>query len=184
MKRKIHYLLCCSALVGCLLLYVVSYILYKQTIVGFWASLYVPILLTLCSAPVLYKRYRWLSGTGDVTVNVLCHIYVVGAISYSAAIVGNFYLPKSGPEYRETVTVVGKEVTKREKMYRAGHRMQRTGKMIYLYYLGIRLQDGEQKEIMVSRQEFNKAKEGAPAELVLQKGVCGFPVLKKVEALK
>lgn len=181
MKKKIRDLLCCALLAGCLGLYVVAYVVYQQTVISFLSSILAPAMITLCSALVLYDKYEWLFGTTNKAVGLFCHIYIIGAVSYATFMGGNFWLPANTDTYTEAVTIVGKKITQYEKTYRVGRRMHRSGQMVYSYYLDIVTADNMHKEIRINRQTYYMAKEKRPAELLLQKGVFGLPVIKSVK---
>nr|MDE6490275.1 DUF2500 domain-containing protein [Muribaculaceae bacterium] len=110
--------------------------------------------------------------------NVLCHIYVAGALCYFAITGGNYYFADSTTSITEQAIITGKHSETRDRYRRIGrHRRIKNGTTTS-YYITVLHSNGTERDMQVTRQEYNRARKGGQKTITLQKGLLGFTVIK------
>lgn len=185
MSNKILTVLRCAVLFVCLILYVLSYVIYGKTMICFWTPVIVALLVAAVSASFMAGRWRWLTTSENKILNILCHLFVVGCVVYSVFLLGNYYLADASSEHTEEVYVEKKTKVKRRKTRRVGRNRYVSDGYRYEYYIYVRRNDNNSlKEISVSLNVYNKLRTGAIADLEMQKGFFGYPVVTHVDRHK
>lgn len=166
---------------ACLLLYVIGYLWYKETLVAWWIPVTIAGAFGLLTAPMLRRKWKWLTSSDDNVYLWFTHIFVVGAIVYAALLGGNRLPGASDALYEENVTVE-KVIRRTHKQYRrVGRRyVVQNGQTTTSYALKVRLADGSRKEISASRTSYHQSRVNDCKVLTLRKGAFGMPVIVKV----
>lgn len=189
-RKNLSAILRCAVATAFLVLYVMAYIAFEKTVVEWWKPAVVGACAIAVTGMTKMTRWRWLTATDDRTLNGLFHVYAVGAMAVGVFLLGNYWLPvrsngtadDSRNSYSEKVVVETKEIVERDKTQRVGrHRYRKTG-VRYEYYIGVVFGNGMRKDIPVTRSVYNRTRQGAPTELLLDRGLFGMPVVRKVGA--
>lgn len=185
-RRNLFAILRCIVATAFLVLYVMAYIAFEKTVVEWWKPVVVGVCAIAVTGMTKMKRWRWLTGTDDRTLNGLFHVYAVGAMAVGVFLLGNYWLPVSNAaggrqtDYLEKVVVEKKEIVERDKTQRVGrHRYRKTG-VRYEYYISVVFENGMRKDIPVTRNVYNRTRQGSPTGLLLDRGLFGMPVVRKV----
>lgn len=162
----------------CFILCVFGYVCYEKTLVTWWRPVLVSAVVAVSTGLCLADRWRWLTASGNRTVNFLCHLYVVGTLGYAACMVSNYYVSDRASAVREEV-VVQKRLKTAHKTYRrlSRNRMVPNG-VRYAYAVVVAFADGVQKEIPVSFAEYKRTGRNRKKVLIVEKGLFGMPVIK------
>ena len=179
MKTKLLNIVRCAAILAAMVLYIMTDIVYEKTLVAWW----IPTAITTCAALgtilLLGKRWKWLTGTEDKWVNAACNAYMIGAITAGTMMIGNYYTT-GNDSYIMEVCVEKKNMIKKNVTQRIGkHRYRKSG-VKYEYYLDVLTEDSMRKSIPVSRTVYNRIRYGGQAELHMQRGCIGLPVVKDI----
>ncbi|MCM1108302.1 MAG: hypothetical protein NC388_04490 [Clostridium sp.] len=160
-------------------LYVLSYVIYGRTLVEPAIPLLVTVGVVALTWPLLCGRWQWLTQTEDATVDMLCHLFVTGAVACGA------FLPLNDVCIDETsvrivaVEVEDKHVEERRNTRRIGRRRYLDAGVTREYYIRVRWEGGE-KELRVSLTDYNRLRHGGEAQLELKDGCWGLPVVTGV----
>ncbi len=167
----------CAAGAGCILLYVWGYVIYEHTLVDWWLPATGAVVAVLFMLRPLAELWPAVTGSADRTVNLVCHVFAVGAMGWFAFLGGNGLGADIGNDYDETVTVTEKITATRNRYHRSGRRMVRYD-TYKVYYLHLEFGDGRTKRVPVSLPRYNKAREGGLMTLPMSSGRFGFPVVR------
>lgn len=160
-----------------LILYVMGYTYYEKTLVAWWQPVVAAGIMALLSIPLFGKSWRWLTGTADYWLNLLCHVYVIGGICYFVILGGNYVLADPSSEHEEKVLVVDKEHITRNLGFRSGRRYRTSSRKVHYYHLYARFDNGTEKKVPVSRNEYGRARKNAEHTFNIRKGALGFSVI-------
>lgn len=83
-RRNLSAILRCIVATAFLVLYVMAYIAFEKTVVEWWKLVVVGVCAIAVTGMTKMKRWRWLTGTDDRTLNGLFHVYAVGAMALGA----------------------------------------------------------------------------------------------------
>jgi len=156
-----------------------GYVLYQQTIVTWWYPVAAAAVVAAATAPVMYGRWRIMTTSDNAALNILCHLYVIGSVAYFAFLCGNYVFADTATGHKEEVTVVEK-YKKTHRKYRTVGRRRRVQNGTYdNFFLRVEFSGGTDKELSVTRSVYNKTRNGSVMTLYMQKGLFGFPVMKR-----
>lgn len=99
----------------------VGYVVYEDTLASWWIPVGVALVIAILTLP-LYKKWTWLTAGSDKTLNLLCHVVCVGAVSYALFLVGNYCLADPASTQDEKVIVQKKLQKTYKKTRRVGKR--------------------------------------------------------------
>lgn len=165
----------------CIAAAVVGYIVYEMTLVSWWLPVAAAAVTAAATAVPFAGRWRWLTASPSTADNTVCHLLIVGTLSYAACMCGNSLFSDGGPAYEVQCTVDSKfektRTTYRTTTYR---RLIPTGKRTS-YYLRLTFDDGSAKTLHVQPDVYNRTKSGGVKRLTLRRGIFGFPVIESVD---
>lgn len=171
-------LLCIIAIAG-LFLYVGAYVINVRTLTPMWIMPAIAASIALATMPMLARRWQWLTGSDRPIYNALCHIYVAGALAYFAIAGGNYFFADSSTAVTEQATVTGRHTETRDTYRRIGRARHIKSGTTTTYYITLLHSDGTERDMQVTRQEYNHTRTGQQRTLTLQRGLLGFTVIKK-----
>lgn len=179
MKKVITYLCYFLKFLFLFILAGIGYLLYKHTLIE-W---FIPLLVATCIAAAtlsLYKRWAWMTNTDSKPLNIICHLTVVGLMSYVLFLGSNFLFADTASTHIEQVVVKSKQVEVRKNTRRSGrhHTTTSSGTRRY-YYLNISFENGKEKQLQVRQEVYNVTKTGSKKPLTMRQGCFGFPVIMK-----
>lgn len=177
MKSKLVYTGRLTIIVLVLVLVVLGYVYYEKTLITWWEPVAVSFVAALLTAPLLFKYWKWLTGTDHRIVNMLCHAYVTGCLIYFFILGGNYLLADEESVVAEKVLVLDKKAETRELRQRVARHRYRT-KTVRYYYLNVQFDDGTCKKVPVSLTVYNRSRIGGYRTFKLQRGGWGFRVIK------
>lgn len=165
-------------------MYIGTYVLYENTLldVGWFIIIIAGVAVT---APFIYGRWKWMTGTDNSLLNMLAYMYGMGAVCSLGLLGGNFC--KTGAHASiETVevSVVQKIRSEHMRYQRLGRHRYRQNGVRYSYGLQVIFSDSTVKKLAVPRSIYNKVKEGCTLMVVLRKGAFGFPVIMGFQSEK
>jgi len=146
-----------------------------MTLVSWWLPLLFAVSIGLVTLP-FQKKWYFITGSCDKTVNFLCHMFHLVALGYFLFLGTNSYFADS--DYNEKVLVRSKYIETHKKMRKMGKHRYVSDGVRKNYYLHIVLKDGKEKAIPVSLSVYNKTKENEWKEISLKKGVLGFVMVE------
>lgn len=156
----------------------VGYVVYEDTLASWWIPVGVALVIAILTLP-LYKKWTWLTAGSDKTLNLLCHVACVGAVSYALFLVGNYCLADPASTQDEKVIVQKKLQKTYKKTRRVGKRRYVSDGVRKEYYLQVAFENGTVETLHVSLSTYNKTRQGKTKTLTLQKGFFGLPVITK-----
>lgn len=162
-----------------LFLYVGAYVININTLVAMWIMPAMAAAITIATIPLLARRWRWLTGRDRQLYNILCHIYVTGALAYFAISGGNYFFADSSTAVTEQATVTGRHTSTRDTYRRIGRARHIKNGTTTTYYITLLHTDGIERDMQVTRQEYSHTRTGQQRTLTLQRGLLGFTVIKK-----
>lgn len=166
----------CAAGAACLFLYVWGYVIYEHTLVGWWLPAAGAVVLILFTGGAA-RMWSAVTGTADRTMNLVCHVFAVGAIGWFALLGGNYFGAGAATARDAEVTVAERIAVTRNKYIRRGRRMMKSG-TYKVYYLRLTFEDGRTKKVPVSLAQYNRARTGGSMNFRTRKGRFGFTVLR------
>lgn len=165
--------------VVCLGLYTAGFVFYGKTIIVWWYPVAAAMAVACVTAPLFYDKWGIVTKSSGKWLNALCHMYIIGSIAYFAFLGGNYILADTTTGHKEHATVAAKQ-KKTHKKYRTVGRRRRIPNGTYdTFSLYLEFENGTKKEISVTRSTYNKSRTGSTRTLYMQKGLLGFPVIKK-----
>ena len=161
-----------------LLAAVYGYVCCEKTHIEGWIPVVAALAAALFTMPPLAARWRALTGSGDRTVNRLCHLFAFGAAAYFVFMGGNYLLSDPAGEYGEQITVLKKNSKERRRTYRSGRRYVARGKSYTVHYLEVEFPDGIRKQVQVAPALYNASRENTVKTVTMRRGFFGFPVIR------
>lgn len=176
-KKKIKSVLQILAIIACLCLGGYGYIVYERTIINWWLPVASGVLAASATAPFLNSYWKFFTASSQMWTNVLCHVFFTGILVYSFILIGNKEFSGSQNKHETVVSVVEREMVKRNTYRRVGrHRYVANGHR-YDYYLVIATDGGNKKRLPVSHYEYSRARNGSSITAMMQQGFFGYPVI-------
>ncbi len=152
---------------------------YANSLTQWWVPTLAAAMVALGTAPMLARKWERLTDVKYRIVNFLCHIFVVGSITFFAFLGVNYWGADKNSDVTEKAEIVGK-YTKSHTRYRRVSRNRRVPDGEYnTYHLMLRFSDGRQKEIELPFSSYRPAKIGEYRELHVQDGLLGIRVIKR-----
>lgn len=176
MKTKCIYAGRLLVATAVLLLGVMGYVYYEKTLIDWWEPVVASGVIALVTLPLLYRRWGWLTGVKSPALNILCHLYMTGLLSYFLFLGGNYLLADASSTCEEEVMIVSKEKETKERRFRVRRHSYRS-KTVHYYYLNVRFKDGTCKRIPVSLSVYNRSKANSYRTFDVQRGGWGFRII-------
>lgn len=164
--------------IGVLFLIAISldYILFRTILVTWWMPACLGAFLPVITLP-LYKKWASFTRFSNRFVNLICHILCTEILGYTLIIAGNYYFRDTDSPETAAFAIVDKHSEIKKLQQRIGkHRYRTTHRQEF--YIEVALDDERTKTLYVTSDFYRKAK-GDTLELTLEKGLLGFPVIKK-----
>lgn len=162
-----------------LFLYVGAYVINVNTLVAMWIMPAMAAAITIATIPLLARRWRWLTGRDRQLYNILCHIYVTGALAYFAIAGGNYFFADSSTAVTEQAHRDRPPHTTRDtsppNRPRTPHQERHHHNLLYNPASHRR----HRTRHAGHRQEYSHTRTGQQRTLTLQRGLLGFTVIKK-----
>lgn len=174
LKEGLRYLM----FVVVIFAFAASSVFFRKTLVAWWLPVEMGLVMALATLP-LSRKWRWLTNSEDKMYNAFCHLVCIGSIGSALFLTGNYGLADSSSMHQEEV-IVQKKYQKTIQRARVGGKRNYSPKGTRKeYFLEVAFKNGTVKKLVASPATFNKAKEGKPKVLTLQKGLFGIPVITK-----
>lgn len=177
--KRVHTSLRYTAAVVCFLLYIAGYIFYCDTIITWWYPIAAAMVPAIITAKQFYGKWSIMTGSDNRIFNIICHLYVVGAVLYSSLLGANYLFADSTTEHKVQATVISKYKKTHKKYRTVGRRRTISNGTYDSYHICLGFADGTKKSMSVQLNTYNKTRTGGTKTLNLQKGFLGFTVIKK-----
>lgn len=153
--------------------------IYGMTLINPWFPGVIAVMIAAASGTTLWKIWRYVTSNDRFWVNYLCHLIFTTSLCLFLFYFLNFISPRKGSLHTEAVTV--------ERLYSETHyHSKRVSRRVYtrgapykLYYAEVRFADGATKPLSVKLQQFNRLHKGDTIRLNLEKGLFGFPLVRR-----
>lgn len=134
-------------------------------------------LAALASAGLSRQIWHGLIRSDKFWLNFLTHVFIVTSLLSGVFYTVNYAFPDSSTTHEELVTVEKKITKTRHKSRRVSRRHYTQGDPYKVYYLGIKFEDGMEKEISVSMNKYKRIHNGDTIPLEVAKGFFRIPVI-------
>lgn len=151
------------------------YFMLRQLVTPWWIPVCVVLAVTVPLALPMRGIWRWLTGSDNVALNLLCHMLSVFPLLLCAALTVNY----------ACANVSGKTEARIEKVYRqTRYRSRRVGRRTYtrgepyqVYCMEIETSGGLRRDFDISRKIYSKAAKGDTIQLDILSGPLGMKML-------
>lgn len=157
-------------------------VIYGHTLVAWWQPVAAAALTALLTLPAGAARWHIVTGTTGRAANALFHLCAVGAVAYFALLAGNYATADKASAVEEKAVVTRKYRKQHTRYRRTGRHRTRTDGTYDTFHLTVAFDGGgREKELTVTRQEYNRVRTGAARTFIVQKGGLGFAVIKQAK---
>lgn len=163
---------------------VVGYFIYTDTLIPLHDAVLIPLTVVTVAAPLIYKKWKWVTGSDNKLLNLVCHFLLGGCIVFGAFLLGNIPIGSDVPTFEEKTVVQKKATTKSRNTRRVGRRSYVTTGYRTNYHLWVALHDSVSRKQTVKREAYNRVRTGDTVTAVLCKGRFGYQFIKKVKVPK
>lgn len=153
--------------------------LYANSLTQWWVPTLAAAMVALGSAPMLARKWERLTNVKYWIVNLLCHLFVVGSISFFAFLGINYWGADKATDVTENTEIVGKYRKSHTRYRRVSRHHRVPDGEYYTYHLLLKFSDGRDKEIEIPFSSYRKAKVGGHRKLHVQDGLLGIKVIKR-----
>lgn len=152
---------------------------YANTLVEWW----LPLTIALCAALLFWVllKGRWARIWPDTYGWLRCLIHFVFFTVGAACVVlgGNFIGADDATLHEEQVSVERKYREKHYRSRRVGRGRYVKGEPYYTYNIEVRFADGRVKTMELPLERYNRIRNGSEIPLRMEKGMLGWPVIKR-----
>lgn len=161
--------------------------LFGMTLVSRLAVIGAAIGFSALTALVFWRKWRIITGTCNVIINVICHLIAITGLFLSLILGVNYF----GRNTSDSVTVRA-EVVKvysetRHRMKRVSRNRYTQGEPYKVYFMDVRLPDGRECKRSVSLQRYNRyarsnyrrSERPDSVDLFLTKGALGMTIIER-----
>lgn len=163
---------------------VVGYFIYTNTLISLRDAVLIPLTVVTVAAPLIYKKWKWVTDSDNKLLNLVCHFLLGGCIVFGAFMLGNIPIGSDVPTFEEKTVVQKKATTKSRNTRRVGRRSYVTTGYRTNYHLWVALHDSVSRKHTVKREAYNRVRTGDTVTVVLSKGRFGYQFIKKVKVPK
>lgn len=164
--------------------YLLGGFVYTDTLMSLRDSILIPLTVVTIAAPLVYKHWKWVSGSKKALPNLVCHFILGGGIVYGAFLLGNIPMGSDAEDFTEKTVVQKKAVVKTRNTRRVGRRSYITTGYSNSYCLWVALHDGVSRKQKVSCEAYSRVRTGDTVTAILCNGRFGYPLIKKVKVPK
>lgn len=157
-------------------------VIYGHTLVAWWQPVAAAALTALLTLPAGAARWHIVTGTTGRAANALFHLCAVGAVAYFALLAGNYATADKASAVEKKAMVTRKYRKQHTRYRRTGRHRARPDGTYDTFHLTVTFEGGgREKELTVTRQEYNRVRTGAARTFIVQKGGLGFAVIKQAK---
>ncbi|MDE5650555.1 MAG: hypothetical protein K2J65_09290 [Duncaniella sp.] len=153
--------------------------IYSNSLTTWWIPVLPAAMVSLGTAPMLCRKWRRLTDVKNWIVNLICHVFVVGSITYSAFLCINYWGADEASDVTENTEVVNKYRQAHTRYRRVGRNRRVADGEYYSYHLLLKFSDGREKAVEVPFSSYRNVKVGGHRILHVQDGLLGIRVIKK-----
>lgn len=164
--------------------YLLGYFLYTDTLISLRDSILIPLTVVTIAAPLVYKKWRWVTASKNSLLNLVCHFLVGGGIVFGSFLFANVPLGTDAQEFTEKTIVQKKAIVKSRNTRRVGRRSYVTTGYSNSYCLWVALHDSVSRKQKVSREAYYRVRTGDTVTAVLCEGRFGYPLINKIKVPK
>ena len=151
--------------------------IYGNTIVTFWLPLGIALLLSAATLPAGVFVWRKLSGVSTRAVHIIGHLATATGFFLLGVFALNYCFPRESTRHTERAVIERKLREKRHHTKRVGTRRYVQGEPYYVYYAELRMENGREKRISLSRDRYNTLRTGSEVEIEVTTGLLGYKVV-------
>lgn len=154
--------------------------IYGHTVIDWWLPVAAAVFAALLTMSWLAAKWRIVTGTTGRTANSLFHLCAVGSAAYLLLLAGNYATAADSSAVREKAVVTQKFRKQHKRYRRAGRYRTRPDGTYDTFHLVVSFDGGrKEKELTVTRSEYNRTRRGSTRIFVFRQGGLGFPVMDK-----
>ena len=153
--------------------------LQSLTLVSLWIPMSASFILALACAIGMTRFWKWIISSQKEWINLTCAVIIVTSIISGALYTLNFALADETTSMETPVLVERKFYKVRHHSKRVSRRVYTQGEAYKVYYLEIKFENGDTKEITVTHKEYRLVKENTTLNLSVARGLLGMPVIKR-----
>lgn len=166
-------------LFGAIMAYTGAWSIYGDTDVRFWLPLGLALVLSALTMPVGRIVWRRLSGVSTVAVHIIGHFAAATGFFLLGILALNYLFPREATRHTERAVVERKVQETRHHSRRVGRRRYVQGDPYYVYFAELRMENGREKKISISRDRYYSLRTGSEVEIEVTTGLLGYKILGK-----
>lgn len=148
----------------------------KELLTPIWIPLVITLAITLPLALPLRPVWRWLTGSENVAINILCHIVAIWPLILSIALLVNKCNPRE-PEREIDVTIERLYRETRYKTRRVSRRVYARGAPYYVYCAELNLPGDKQRDFDIKKKYYDRLMKGDTVGIITYKGILGMQII-------
>ncbi len=176
-KSTKHTALTITVILAVIVLYGLTMALWGMTVGNLTVIVVGSIFLAALSGLPLYNKWRAVTGTDRLPVNIVCHIVAATGFFMSLLLGINFWGRNQAESKTERVAVVRVYSEEHYRSRRVGRRYMTNGEPYKVYYIDVALPDGREKQMSISPSKVRSYHKGDSVTVKLTPGALGLTIL-------
>lgn len=153
--------------------------IYGNTVVSWYLPLAVGLLLAAATARPCQRMWQWLLGTADRRISAAIHVVAATGVFAFILLGINYFGADDSTLHEERVALLSRHSEKHYRQRRVGRNRYVRGDPYYQYYMTVRLADGREKELSITRNYYHNIARHDSVTLRLENGMLGLPVIRR-----
>lgn len=154
----------------------VSAVMQAHALIAWWKPASLCVAFAALSGSVMWRWWRYITQRQNFTINLICHIVFVTAVSLMLVYICNYWGASNRTSSTQTTVVAKKYYKERQRTQRSGRRMVSTGEKYNVYYIDVRFPSGLCKSIELPYSRFRRIHKGDSLDFSVTPGNLGIPI--------